>query len=104
MAKPTEGEEPTAKAVAADEAAQTAAESAELADAAVAQAKDDAKAAQKAADKNRPPCPHCGRLLRLEHDVGDHMHCDSDKCVDCCFEPGADGPVLRSGYGVCPAA
>jgi len=104
MAKAAEPEEQTANAIAADEAAQTAAQSAELADAAVAQAEDDAKAAQKAADKNRPPCPHCGRLLRLEHDLGDHMHCDSDKCVDCCFDPGENGPVLRTNSPHCLSA
>jgi len=104
MAKAAEPEEPTANAIAADEAAKTAAESAEVADAAVAQAEDDAKAAQKAADKNRLPCPHCGRLLRFEHDQGDHMHCDGKDCVGCCFEPSDDGPVLRANYPVCPAA
>jgi len=101
MAKPAD---PSPKEVAADEAAQTAAESAEVADAAVAQAADDAKAAQKAADKNRLPCPHCGRLLRFEHDEGSHMHCDSNDCVGCCFSPSDDGPVLRPNYPVCPAA
>ena len=50
-----------------------------------------------------PKCPHCGDKLREEHDVGDHMHCDSPKCVDCCFEPSEDGPRLRPNYPTCPS-
>ncbi len=96
--------EPNPKQLAAEEASHTAADSAEAASAAAKQAHDDAVTAVQAADKNRPECPHCKHLLRFEHDLGGHMHCDSKDCVECCFSPSDDGPVLRAGWPYCPSA
>lgn len=91
------------KTVAADEAAQAAAVSAEHAIAATDQAAKDDAAATKAAGKAAPPCPHCGRKLRAENDLGGHLHCDGINCIGCCFDPG-DPPMLRAGHLICPAA
>ncbi len=58
----------------------------------------DSSATRGRIKRTGPPCPHCGAKLREEKDLGDHLHCDSPLCNDCCFEPGNDGPVLREGY------
>lgn len=63
----------------------------------------EAAADTKPSKTKAVPCPHCGNALREEHDEGDHMHCDSAKCIGCCFEPSADGPKLRAGYPRCPS-
>jgi hypothetical protein len=106
-AKPDNGTPPvepqTEKELAVEETALAADISAAHAVVATEKAESDELAAQKAADKNRPACPHCGRLLRFEHDLGDHLHCDGASCIDCCFEPGSDGPVLRPNYPPCPS-
>ena len=96
----TPAEPLTEKDIVAEETALAAEISAAHVVVATEQAAADEAAAQKAANKNRPACPHCGRLLRLEHDLGDHMHCDGAACISCCFDPG---PVLRSGHPLCPS-
>jgi len=93
----------TPKEVAADEAALAAEISAAHVEVAVEHAEADAAAAQKAADKATPNCPHCGHKLKAEHDLGDHLHCDSPACIECCFSPSDDGPVLRPNYPPCPS-
>jgi hypothetical protein len=91
------------KATVAEEAAITAAVSAEHAVSAADQAATDEAKAQKAANKATPDCPHCGRRLRAENDLGDHLHCDGANCVECCFDPG-DPPTLRPNLPDCPSA
>ncbi len=95
---------PTVKEVLADEAAVSAEVSAAHAVVATEQAESDRVAAVKAASKATPACPHCGRRLRAENDLGGHLHCDSTDCVGCCFDPGEKGPVLRPGARYCPKA
>lgn len=89
------------KEQAADDAALAADISAAHAEKAADQAEDDAKAAHKAALKAMPDCPHCGHALKAHDDTEGNMHCYSAACGGpysaCCFAPGADGPVLRSG-------
>lgn len=52
-----------------------------------------------------PLCPHCGDALRAHNDSISALHCDSPRCIGCCFTLNQDdNPVLRPGYGICPAA
>lgn len=53
--------------------------------------------------RKSPVCPHCGVVLRAEHDSDNHLHCDGPGCTSCCFDPG-DPPTLRPNFPPCPSA
>ena len=100
--EPTPTPEPASpKEQVAEDAALAADISAAHAEKAADQAEDDAATAHKAALKAMPDCPHCGHVLKAHDDAEGNMHCYSVACGGhysaCCFAPGADGPVLRSG-------
>lgn len=50
-------------------------------------------------------CPHCKTNLQPHNDSIGAQHCNSVRCIGCCFTLDDNGePVLRPGYGVCPSA